>query len=186
MKIPLNMTEQQVINLIQKVSRRLSKKFTFGTYTRDDIEQEAFIQGMECLERYDEERPLENFLCVHISNRLHDLRRNKHFTISSNPDINRINEKKRLLLEPINISHVREHNENSMVYDDTVINDHVISDMSLLIDLFLETGLRTDYLKIKQGIYIMKSRREEIYAEIRLILKRNGYEPEDWGENDVV
>ena len=180
MKIPSNMTEQEVIDVIIKVSKRLSHKFTFGTYDKDDIEQEAFIHGIQGLEKYDEERPLENFLHVHISNRLHDLRRNKFYAISQNQQPSESIKKKRLLLEPINIAHVRDHNESSMMYDDNMVNDHTISDMELLIDLFLDTGMRNDYLKIKQEVYVTKGRREEIFAAIRDILRKNGYKPEDW------
>lgn len=184
MKTPSNMTETETINLILKVSKRLAKKFTFGAYDKEDIEQEAFILGMECLERYDESRPLENFLQVHIRNRLYDLRRDKHFSISRNPEVKKVNDKKRLLLEPINIRNVRDHNESNMMYDDTVANDCVLEDMKMLIDLFLDTKMRADYIRIKQEVYVTKSRREEIFTAIREILKRNGYEPEDWGEND--
>ena len=47
MKTPSNMTETATINLILKVSKRLAKKFTFGAYDKEDIEQEAIILGME-------------------------------------------------------------------------------------------------------------------------------------------
>ena len=186
MKIPSNMTETEVVNLITKVSKRLCKKFTFGTYDKDDIQQEAFILGIQCLEKYDETRPLENFLHVYISNRLHDLRRNKHYAISHNPAIQRTNEKKRLLLEPINITNVKDDTESSMMYHDTIIDDYTIDKMSMWIDLLLDTHLREDYIKMKQDVHVAKSRRLEIHDAIREILESNGYEPEDWGENDVV
>ena len=69
MKIPSNMSEQEVIDVITRVSEKLSNKFTFAFYTSEDIEQEAFIMGMEGLDRYDEGKPLENFMFVHIANR---------------------------------------------------------------------------------------------------------------------
>ena len=52
------MSEQEVVDIITKVSERLSNKFTFAFYTTEDIRQEAFIIGMEALERYDESKPL--------------------------------------------------------------------------------------------------------------------------------
>ena len=64
------MSEQEVVDMITKVSERLSNKFTFAFYTTEDIRQEAFIIGMEALERYDESKPLENFLFVHMANRI--------------------------------------------------------------------------------------------------------------------
>ena len=78
MKIPKNMTEEEVIETIQKVVRRVSYNFKFAFYDVEDIEQEAFIIGMEALDRYDEKRPLENFLFVHIKNRLKNFNRDNY------------------------------------------------------------------------------------------------------------
>ena len=79
MRIPSNMSEQEVVDTITKVSERLSNKYTFAFYTAEDIRQEAFILGMEALERYDEGKPLENFLFVHIGNRLKNFKRDNYF-----------------------------------------------------------------------------------------------------------
>ena len=51
------MTQDQVILVIQKVAKRLSNKYTFPNFDEDDIEQEAFIIGMEAMERYDSSPP---------------------------------------------------------------------------------------------------------------------------------
>jgi DNA-directed RNA polymerase specialized sigma subunit len=56
------MTEQQVIDQINIVVNRIAPKYAFGTYGVDDIKQEAFIICMDALNRYDQKRPLENFL----------------------------------------------------------------------------------------------------------------------------
>ena len=79
MKVPKNMTEEQVITTINTVSSRLANKYTFPNYETEDIEQEAFIIGMEAMDRYDEKRPLENFLSVHIKNRLSNFRRDHYY-----------------------------------------------------------------------------------------------------------
>ena len=70
MRIPSGMTEEQVINTITTVCDRISPKYTFYGYTVDDIKQESFIICIEALNRYEEGRPLENFLSVNLSNRL--------------------------------------------------------------------------------------------------------------------
>ena len=75
MKIPNNMTEEQVMKTIMLVVNRTASKYTFYGYDSDDIKQEAFIICMDALNRYDSKRPLENFLAVHLSNRL------KNFTV---------------------------------------------------------------------------------------------------------
>ena len=79
MKIPNNMTEDQVVEEINVVVNRMSQRYTFYGYEVDDIKQEAFIICMDALERYDNKRPLENFLSVHLSNRLKNFVRDNHY-----------------------------------------------------------------------------------------------------------
>ena len=43
MKIPKNMTEDQVVDIITKVAHRLAPKFTFAFYETEDIEQDNYI-----------------------------------------------------------------------------------------------------------------------------------------------
>src|SRR5690349_21106640 len=64
--------EQDIMETIQRVSRNLAPKYTFGYRTVGDIEQEAFLLALEVLEGegYDPSRPLENFLYVHLRRRL--------------------------------------------------------------------------------------------------------------------
>ena len=64
MKIPKGMTEREVVDQIEVVCNRIAPKYTFYGYTAEDLKQEAFIICMEALNRYDEKRPLENFLSV--------------------------------------------------------------------------------------------------------------------------
>ena len=73
------MTEEQVVSTISKISSRLASKYTFPNYEADDISQEAFIIGMEALDRYDGVRPLENFLSIHIKNRLNNFKRDNYY-----------------------------------------------------------------------------------------------------------
>lgn len=76
MKIPSNHTEQSTLNAIEVVVNRLSFLFLFGFHQIEDIKQEARIIAIDGLERYDEKRPLENFLWTHVKNRLGNFKRN--------------------------------------------------------------------------------------------------------------
>lgn len=76
MKIPPGMTEAEVLEIIDKVSTRFAYKFQFGFYDYEDIKQEASILAIEGLENYKPIFPLENFLCVHVRNRLCNFKRN--------------------------------------------------------------------------------------------------------------
>ena len=69
MHIPSNMTEQEVVDTITLVVDRISPRYTFHGYQLDDIKQEAFILCMDALPRMTISC-LENFLSVHLSNRL--------------------------------------------------------------------------------------------------------------------
>ncbi len=63
------------MEIIDKISKRLSYKFVFPGFDREDIEQEAKIIAMDGLTRYDPDKPLENFLWVHVRKRLINFKR---------------------------------------------------------------------------------------------------------------
>ena len=178
MKIPKGMTEEQVIETINKVINRYAHKFKFGFYEADDIRQEAFIIAMEALDRYDENRPLENFLAVHVKNRLSNLKRDKFFR--KNPDAQNQNENserrnnvKKFLMEPLNIELIRDEYEDNMKQTDSFI-DHVdTAELFSLIDEYLDISFRADYLRIMHGVYVPKPRREQIYKEICMLFERH-------------
>lgn len=70
------MTEAQVVEIIEKVSRSLAPIYRFGYHSIEDMQQQAkiiAIQGIE--DSYDESRPLENFLWTHVHNRLYNYKR---------------------------------------------------------------------------------------------------------------
>ena len=84
MKIPSNMTDEQVLETMELVINRIAPRYTFYGYTVSDIKQESYIICIEALERYDEKRPLENFLSVNLSNRLKNFIRDNYFIAESN------------------------------------------------------------------------------------------------------
>jgi len=78
MQVPNGMTEAEVLATIDKIARRLSPKFKFGYHEVDDIKQQIFIFAWESLKHYDSDRPLENFLWVHVRNRLLNFKRDSY------------------------------------------------------------------------------------------------------------
>ena len=174
MKIPKGMTEQEVTETINRVASRYAYKFQFAYYTPEDIKQEAFIIAMEALDRYDDSRPLENFLAVHIKNRLNNFKRDKFYRQTNNEDD--INNSKKYLMEPLDISNIRDEFENNMRVDDDFIVTIENKELLNLIDEHLDVSLRSDYLRILHNVYVSKPRREQIYVEITQILRDHGYE----------
>jgi RNA polymerase sigma factor (sigma-70 family) len=164
MKIPSNMTEQQVIDQIQIVVDRISARYVFHGYDVEDIKQEAFIICMDALERYEEGRPLENFLSVHLSNRLKNFIRDNYYTKGE--------EEKKKILRPSYLS------KDDFVSSQTKnTDDHLdASAISDLIDTHLPPKYRADYLKLINNVHIPKKQKENIINIIQQIVKDNGIE----------
>jgi len=78
MRIPDGMTEQEVMVIIDKVAAGLAPKFKFGYHDIDDIKQEARLIAWKGLDKYDSTRPLENFLWIHVRNRLINYKRDNY------------------------------------------------------------------------------------------------------------
>lgn len=172
MKIPDNMSEQEVIDIILKVSRRLAPKFVFASFEEEDIVQEAFIIGLEGLDRYDSSRPLSNFMYTHISNRLKNFKRDNYYRrdIGTGQEIQ---DKKKSILDAIDIDaiHCISSHEDSL----TEIQTRDILD---LIDRKLPCQYRRDYLRLQQNAPLTKNRKIQIQKIIQEIIE-NG---EDYNE----
>ena len=165
MKIPSNMSEQEVIDTITKVCERLSNKFTFAFYTSDDIMQEAFILGMEALERYNEGKPLENFLFVHIGNRHKNFKRDNYFRHDEGK-AEKVQKRKRNLLEPANLEDFSiakgDKDLSSKISDEEIID---------LVKRNIPANMRSDFLRLCAGVSLPKARRLEIMSTVRRIVE---------------
>lgn len=74
----IKVTEEEFLQTVEKITKKLIYKFKFGYHTHEDIKQQAYIFAIEALEKYDKKRPLENFLWTHIRNRLFNYKRNNY------------------------------------------------------------------------------------------------------------
>ena len=63
-----------------------------------------------------------------------------------------------------------------MRLEDDFIDKIAIEELLEIIDEHLDVNLRSDYLRIRDGTYVPKPRREQIIEEITQILKDCGYE----------
>jgi len=158
------------------VVNRIAHKYRFGYYDIDDIKQEAFIIAMEAMDRYDEGRPLENFLAVHISNRLKNFKRDNFFRPDYVPPSGKItndNNTKRFLMEPLDIDNIRDEHERNMRGEENIVDELAKKELMDIVDTSLDMGLRGDYLRILHGVYVPKPRREQIYEAIMQILREH-------------
>lgn len=188
-----NYTEEQILQEIEKIVNILAHNFTFGYYDLDDIKQEGRIEGIKALERYDEDLPLANFLCVHIRNRLINIIRNKYHRNdppckscygSIQGETQHVdgkycakflawksrNARKAGLVCPADLSNIDDTSEETTKINSTVSEDFAKQEIWDMIDLKLPSFMRADYLKLKAGISIPKNRRDAVIKKIREFL----------------
>lgn len=67
------MNETEVLKVIDKVCKRSMNKYNIPGMDADDIYQESFLICAEALDRYNEKKPLENFLAFNLSRRIKNL-----------------------------------------------------------------------------------------------------------------
>ena len=165
MRVPNGMTEEEVVEQINIVCERIAPKYVFYGYTKDDIVQESFIICLEAMNRYEEGRPLENFLSVNLSNRLKTFMRDNYFIGNSN-------EQRKKLAQPAQLDHEEKLVDNT---DGESYDDLDVKDMIVALDRHIPASVRMDYLKISNDIYISKQRREEVVEIVKNILQEHGY-----------
>jgi len=167
MKIPSNLSEQEVVSVITKVCKKLAPKYVFASYEVEDIEQEAFLMGVEGLDRYDSNKPLENFMYAHINNRLKNFKRDNYYRFDYG-NAQKIQDRKKSILEPVDISALY----SVCTSDETVDNAH-LAEILDLIDRKLPSDLRSDYLKLRTNSPLPKGRKAMIIQAIEDIINPN-------------
>ena len=151
MKKLKNLSKQETFDIIDIVVNRIAPKYTFNGYDIDDIKQESFIICVEALKRYDNKRPLENFLSVNLSNRLKNFVRDN---FGHSKDV-----EKKKLHSPASIT---THIANSYHYYDFDDEYLDVKNMMDNIEEKLPPQLREDYLKFINNVYLNKSKRETL------------------------
>ncbi len=186
MKIPPGHTEAEVVATLTRIADSVAHEFAFGSYTPDDIRQEAVAEGLEALPRYDPDRPLENFLRVHIRNRLLNLIR-KEFKRSDPPcrachKGHRCQYAGKGVCDKYQAWAARNNAKATLARGageagaaETAVSDGIaataeFSELTARIDAQLPTALRADYLRILAGNHIPKARRLKVEEAVRLIL----------------
>lgn len=186
MQIPAGMTENQIVEIIEEVVSKLSPKLVFGFHSLEDIQQEGRMIALHALEKFDASKitvenagkGLERFLRVHVNRRLRTYRRDNLGRSEKpvNPDrITAWEERNRIrrnIMSPIDI-----HN---LTYDLPVQID-IVEEVHYthLIDLIkreLPVELRTDFLRMCDGIRISKPRQMKVREAIAEIIKDGVYE----------
>jgi len=158
----IDITEEQM-EIINNVIKSISPRYTFYGYELEDIKQEAFIICMDGLRRWDKERPLANFLSVHLSNRLLNFVRDNHYLGS--PDEN---DRKSKIRKPAQL----DYEENTSLFEESDNNSLDTKESIEKIDKLIPASMRLDYLKMLNGVTMQTQRKQEIIEKIKEILGR--------------
>jgi hypothetical protein len=189
MKIPEGLTEQKILDAVRRSLDLLAPQFAFGPYGVEDIEQEGYRIVLEVLDRggYDSSRPFENFIYVHLKNRLINFRRDRYrradapcrrchagdFCTGAREPCPRYaawaarNEAKANLLRPMSFDPCCDevHRQCPPAAEDATLRDALAK-----VDRELPVGLRESYLRMRAGVSLPKARRDEVEAAVRGIL----------------
>ncbi len=175
MHIPPNMTESEVLRIIDEVVKGLSASFAFAYYDKEDLQQEGRIYAMETLPDYDSTKgaSLKTFLYRYVKLRFINIRRNKYqrpipANISEEKLENLIkrNAVKRSLLETTDIH----DDDKAFESSDSAEQNELFK----IIDKKLPVELRSDYRCILEDVRIPKHRREKVMQALKEIF--NGKE----------
>lgn len=203
-KIPKGYTEEQVVNIIKIIGRKLGEKFVFGYHDIEDLEQQAALIAWEGLLRYDGRANLYNFLYTHVHNRLHNYKRDnferidkpckkcpvgmfdKEFGLCLRHNDDSLedcefyynwiirNGAKRNLMEPVDISEVDSKNEHSMCGNDDLLINIEYSEIIKRIKDKMPMQSMLDFDKFVSGAKMTSTARNKIKEIVKQILKDEG------------
>jgi len=202
-------SEEEFLIVLDNISKRLAHKFRFAYHDIEDMKQQAAIFAIEGLEKYDNKRPLENFLWTHVRNRLFNYKRNnyqrpdkpcigcpffdKNLTQSTNQcskfsnkndcDLHaswsKRNEAKKNIIQP-------SHMEDDSYYKSKGDFNLNIQNQELIkfLDDNIETEYRENYLKLKHGVKVPKQQLNKLRKHIASIMENKQWNPQTFQENE--
>ena len=201
MKIPKGMTEDEVLEIIDNVAQRLAYKFKFGYHDLDDMKQQARFFALQVLPKYDNKRPLENFLWSCVHNKLFNYKRDNFerpgYPCQTCPfdawkeDTDECmkygdkleckyysvwykrNTSKRNVMHPIDLGNVQDEHEQNMKTEFDVLEYLDAKELNEKIEKELPVDMRMDYIKLQNGVNINKNRRNTLMKIIKDIINHD-------------
>lgn len=194
MKIPRSLTERQVLEVIEEIVTKLSPKLKFGFYDMEDIQQEGRIRAMTTgLETFDDTRftdaemakALERFLRIHVTTRMKNFMRDNMGRSEKpiNPDRvenwEKVNKRRRNIMRPASI-HEISHEFHGFPLQTSAVEEIHHTHLMDLINKNLPIELRTDFLRMCDGVRIPKPRQSKVREAIAEIIQLDeGLEDEE-------
>jgi hypothetical protein len=164
------------------------------------MKQQVALFAWQGLENYDGVRPLENFLWVHVRNRLYNFKRNNY----ARPDLPcdncplnaYVNLECTAFTNVMECEHYLKWFERNQVkknlmstkesvdsidHDSLSLEDKILSkEIYDLINSNIPITLREDWLRYVNKLKLPKNKREALFSIILDILKENGIDPKAW------
>jgi|TARA_R110000824_G_scaffold1679_3_gene8355 DNA-directed RNA polymerase specialized sigma24 family protein len=198
LNIPDNYSEEEVIDIINIVADRLCYKFKFGYHSADDMKQQARLFAWEGMEKYDEKRPLENFLWTHVRNRLYNFKRNNYSRLEKPCDTCEFyiskkctafddqmecslykgwsdrNSAKKSLMHSISVDFDQKEEDNSVL--GTIQSKELVE----LVDSELHVSFREDWIRFINNLKLSKTKKDRLVEEIKNVLEENNIDTQTW------
>lgn len=192
---PLAVDENEFLNIVDIISKKLAYKFKFGYHDFNDMKQQISIFALEGLKNYDHKRPLENFLWTHVRNRLFNYKRDNYqrpdkpcltcpfYAQSSCTKYNNKNDcelysnwsernsAKKNLMHLTTIDEIKNYGNlfSNNITDNNVANQEIIQ----LIEKSLTGDERVIYLKLRGGTKVNKADMAKLTNKIKEILEES-------------
>jgi len=164
MELPEGITEERFLEAYHNVINKIAHLYTFSIVDTEDISQQGFLIAYYGLKDYDGTRSLENFLYIHLSNRLKNFKRDNYYRYEVGA-AQKIQETKKNILEPIDISELY-----YIATGDTISDEAELAEFIAIIDERLPANMRSDYLKMKNKGKITKARKNKVIRKIQEII----------------
>jgi len=193
MKKKKKIDENELLNVIDVITKKLVYKFKFGYHDIEDMKQQISIFALEGLKNYDHKRPLENFLWTHVRNRLFNYKRDNYqrpdkpcytcplfdkksglctkYSNKQDCDLystwTKRNENKKNLMH---LTTIEETKDYANVFADSKNISLENNELIKILDETLNGEFRSIYLKLKNGTKVNKTDKEKLLSRIREIL----------------
>ena len=209
MKVPKGLTEQEVLQIIQRTVSYLAPSFKFGYFDIDDMKQEGTIFCLEALDSFNFDKSCQEevsdalltFLKTHVRWRFLNMRRKQltrleppicDCTLCKEDSANRLdckkysnwvkrNVAKKSLMEPFDVSEI--HTTDTAVTSDIDL-DILSADVIEILNEHVPASIRSDYRRFIEGVSVPKARREKLIEQIKIIISEHYskkiVEDEDW------
>ena len=194
-----NVSEEELLETIEVIGKKLAYKFKFGYHEIEDMKQQISLFALQGLKNYDSNRPLENFLWTHVRNRLFNHKRDNYQRpdkpcikcplfdkLSGNSDSNCTKYRNKLDCEPYRSWHSRNLTKKNLMHLTTIEdlkeylcsaniyqNNEEVNELIKLLDEELFGEYRSIYLKVRYGSKVCKQQMNKLVGKIQEMLKND-------------